>query len=36
MIKKKMWKKVNNMKQLVDKYRFTHFNFYTEGNINNI
>ena len=34
--KKKMWKKVNNMKQLVDKYRFTHLNFYTEGNINNI
>ena len=34
--KKKMWKKVNNMRQLIDKYRFTHLNFYTEGNINNI
>ena len=34
--KKKMWKKVNNMKQLIDKYRFKHLNFYTEGNINNV
>ena len=34
--KKKMWQKVNNMKQLVDKIRFKHLNFYTEGNINNV
>ena len=30
---KNLWKKVNNMQQLVEKFKITHSNFFTEGNI---